>query len=72
MAVAGWAIPLCLEVLRGQPYWGTARVIAALLGLPASAALAIALTMLVGVLQALVGLWLGRALTPHPTDDLLP
>jgi hypothetical protein len=73
MAVAGWAIPLCFEALRGQPYWGTARVIAALLGLPASGALAIALTLLLGAAQALVGLWLGRALTPQPTDDhLLP
>jgi hypothetical protein len=73
MAVAGWAIPLCFQALRGQPYWGTARVIAALVGLPASAALAIALTLLLGVLEALAGLWLGRALLPQPTDDhLLP
>ena len=71
MAVLGWAIPLCFEALRGLPYWGTARVIAALAGLPASAALGIALALLLGLLQALVGLWLGRALTPHRTDDYL-
>ncbi len=71
MAVLGWAIPLCFEALRGLPYWGTARVIAALAGLPASAALGIALTLLLGVLQALVGLWLGRALTPHRAEDYL-
>jgi hypothetical protein len=40
------------------------RSIAALAGLPASAAVAIAVTLLVAVVQAAAGLWLGRALAP--------
>jgi hypothetical protein len=43
-----------------------ARTIAALAGLPASAAVAIAVTLVVAVLQAVAGLWLGRALAPGP------
>ena len=35
-----------------------------LAGLPASAAVAIAVTLLVAVVQAVAGLWLGRALAP--------
>ena len=41
-----------------------ARSIAALAGLPASAAVAIAVTLVVAALQAAAGLWLGRALAP--------
>ena len=68
MAAAGWAVPLWYGVLRGQPYGAVARVIAALLGLPGHAAVGIALTLIVAVLQAVVGYWLGRALTPVPAD----
>jgi hypothetical protein len=62
MAVAGWGIPLWWPAVRGQPAGATARVIAALAGLPPHAATAIGVTLLIGVVQALVGSWLGRAL----------
>ncbi len=68
VAALGWGVPLMWSVLRGQPSAATARVIAALLGLPANPAVGIALTLIVAVLQAVVGYWLGRALTPVPAD----
>ena len=63
MAVIGWGVPLVLAELHGQPYAAMARVIAAILGLPASAVNGFAITLLVAATQALVGYWLGRALT---------
>ncbi|MGO9078844.1 MAG: hypothetical protein ACLQDY_07335 [Streptosporangiaceae bacterium] len=66
LAVAGWGIPLWWPALRGQPAGATARAIAALAGLPASAAAGFGVTVLVAVLQALVGCWLGRAFAPRP------
>jgi hypothetical protein len=68
MAVAGWGIPLLWQVLHGQPYWAVAREIAAIGGLPGSAAVGMAATLLVAVVQAVVGYWLGRALTPFPLE----
>jgi hypothetical protein len=65
VAVAGWAIPLCWQAASGQPVGATARVVAALAGLPAYAAVAIVVTLLVAVIQALAGLWLGRAVFPR-------
>jgi hypothetical protein len=70
MAAVGWAAPLWLGALRGQPYGAVARVIAALTGLPGYTAVGIVLTVLVAVIQALVGYWLGRALTPRLADHL--
>jgi hypothetical protein len=66
VAIIGWAVPLALPALHGVPVGATARVIAALAGLPAHASVTIALTLLIPVIQALAGLWLGRALTPRP------
>jgi hypothetical protein len=66
MALAGWGIPLGLHLGRGQHYGAVAKEIAALAGLPGYAAVGIALTLLVAVAQAVVGYWLGRALTPRP------
>jgi hypothetical protein len=66
MAIAGWAIPLGWFALTGEPAGATARVIAALLGLPAFATTGVVVTLAVAVAQALAGLWLGRALAPHP------
>jgi hypothetical protein len=63
-AAAGWGAALWWLVRRGLPEGPVAREIAALAGLPAQALAAIAVTLLVAVIQALVGLWLGRALTP--------
>jgi hypothetical protein len=45
-----------------------ARVIAALGGLPAYAATGVLATLLVAVIQALAGYWLGRAVTRWPGD----
>jgi hypothetical protein len=69
VAALGWAAPLAWSVLRGQPYVAVARVIAVLLGLPASAAVGIAFTLAVAVIQGVVGYWLGRAVTPMPAGD---
>jgi hypothetical protein len=65
VAAAGWGAALAWLALRdGLPEVAVGRSIAALAGLPASAAAAIAVTLLVAVVQAAVGLWLGRALAP--------
>jgi hypothetical protein len=66
MAAVGWSIPLWWPAWRGAPAGATARAVAALAGLPPHAATAFAFTVLVAVIQALSGLWLGRALTPRP------
>ena len=68
MAAAGWGGVLCWQAAGGEPAGATARVVAALAGLPAYAAAGVAATLLVAVLQALVGAWLGRALAPRKTD----
>jgi hypothetical protein len=66
MAAAGWGIPLGWSAWRGSAVGATARVVAALAGLPPHAAVAIAATLLVAAIQSLFGLWLGRALSPRP------
>jgi hypothetical protein len=71
MAAVGWAAPLWAGALRGLPYGGVARVIAALTGLPGDAAAGLVLTLLIAVVQAVTGYWLGRALTPKQPEDLL-
>jgi hypothetical protein len=65
MATVGWEAPLLWAAIRGAPAGATARVIAALAGLPPHAAVGLVFTVLVSCLQAVVGLWLGRAITPH-------
>jgi hypothetical protein len=70
MAAVGWGAPLAWAVILGQPYVAMARVIAGILGLPTSAVVGFALTVLVAVAQALVGYWFGRALTPRPAREL--
>jgi hypothetical protein len=62
VAALGWAGPLWWFTLRGWPLGATARVLAALAGLPPYAAVGVAVTLLVAVVQAVVGVWLGRAL----------
>ena len=69
MALVGWAIPLLAwPALRHSFHasWITARVITSYLGLPPHATIGVALTLLIAAVQAVVGLWLGRALTPRP------
>lgn len=63
---AGWGAALLDQAAAGLPVGATARVIAAIGGLPAFAAAGVAVTLGVAVLLGLVGLWLGRALTPWP------
>jgi hypothetical protein len=64
-AVAGWAVPLWVQALRGLPVGATARAIASLAGLPPYAGVTIVLTLLLAALQALAGAWLVRALLPR-------
>jgi hypothetical protein len=65
VAVAGWAAALAWLALRDRlPEQSVARTIAALGGLPAHATVGIAVTLLVAAVQAVAGLWLGRALAP--------
>jgi hypothetical protein len=65
VAAAGWGAALAWLALRdGLPEVSVARSIATLAGLPASAVVAIAMTLVVAALQAVAGLWLGRALAP--------
>jgi hypothetical protein len=65
VAAVGWGAALAWLALRdGLPEMTVARTIAALAGLPASAAVAMAVTLLVAAVQAAAGLWLGRALAP--------
>ena len=47
VAAIGWAIPLGWQALHGAPVRATARVVAALAGLPAHAVVAIAATLVV-------------------------
>lgn len=65
MAGVGWGMPLLWQIIRGEPDGATARVIAALAGLPPHAIFGVVFTLLVAGVQAAVGLWLGRAVTPH-------
>ena len=68
-AAAGWAAPLWWQALRGWPVGATARVLAALAGLPAYAVTGVAATLLVAVVQAVAGLWLGWVLTPRRPES---
>ena len=65
VAAAGWGLALWIAALRGVPVGATARVIAAMSGLPAVAALTVALAVAVSGLLGLAGLWLGRAVAPR-------
>lgn len=65
MAAAGWAVPLWWAVLRGEPDGAVAREVAAIGGLPGYAAVGMLVTVLVAAVQAIIGYWLGRALTPR-------
>jgi hypothetical protein len=62
VAAAGWAVPLLWQAGSGVPIGATARAVAAFAGLPASGALIVAATLLLPVIQAVVGAWLAHAL----------
>jgi hypothetical protein len=69
-AAASWGILLAWQAAgQGLPVGATARVAAALAGLPAWAALVIVVTLLVPALQALAGVWLARAIRPGPRPE---
>jgi len=63
--IAGWGVTLWIPALLGAPAGATAREVAALAGLPPHAFVAVVATLLVGVLQVLVGVWLTRAVRPQ-------
>lgn len=63
-AAIGWALPLWILALIGYPSGATARVIAALAGLPPYAFVTVVVTLLLAALQVLAGAWLARAVTP--------
>ena len=65
MAAAGWGAPLVWHLAAGQPVGATARVIAALGGLPPHAAFGVVFVLVMAGLQAAAGLWIGRAVTPR-------
>ena len=64
MAAAGWGVLLLWQAVRGAPAGATARVVAALAGLPPHAIVGVVFTLLIAASQAVVGLWLGRAVRP--------
>ena len=66
ISAGGWGAVLVGQAAVGLPVGATARVIAAIGGLPAFASVGVALTLGVAALLGLVGLWFGRALTPWP------
>jgi hypothetical protein len=59
----GWAIPLVARAVFGEPVLSVARVTAGLAGLPPVGALTVCATMLVAVVQGLVGVWFARAVS---------
>jgi hypothetical protein len=60
---AGWGAALWWPALSGAPAGATARAVAALAGLPAYAGVGVAGTLLIGIVQAVVAVWLARAVT---------
>jgi len=61
-AVVGWAFPIWVLALSGQPVGATARSIAALAGIPPYAGVAVTAVLLLAALQALCGAWLAKSL----------
>jgi hypothetical protein len=59
----GWSGALWWPALSGAPVGATARVVAALAGLPPYSAVGVAGPLLVGILQAVAAFWLARAVT---------
>lgn len=62
----GWGVSLWLPALLDDvPAGATARVVAALAGLPPYAAVGVVFTLVVGILQSVTTFWLVRALRPR-------
>lgn len=66
VAAVGWGAPLAWAIFSGVPDQGVARTVAALAGLPAHASVVLGLTVIVAMLQAAAGLWVGWVLAPRP------
>ncbi len=64
MSAAGWGAVLVELALRGLPAGATAKTLAGIAGLPAYAAVGVGMTLAVAAVLGVVGLWLGRAITP--------
>lgn len=62
-AVLGWLLPLGLRAVAGQPVMGAANTTADLAGFAGAGGIVVVATVLVALLQAVVGTWLGRAVT---------
>jgi hypothetical protein len=62
-AVGGWMIPLLWRAIEGQPVVATARVVAALAGLPPTGWLVIGVCLIIAAVQGLLGVWWARSLT---------
>jgi hypothetical protein len=60
--VGGWGLPLLWAALHGAPIVATARVVAALAGLPAASCIPLLAGALTALLQAVSGYLLGRVL----------
>jgi len=60
---AGWGAALWWPALTGAPEGATARAVAAMAGLPPYAGVGVAGTLLVGIVQGVVAVWLARAVT---------
>lgn len=60
---ASWSLALLWRLTDGQPLADTARVTAALAGLPPSPAVILTATLILALLQGLCGAWLGTATT---------
>lgn len=71
-AAVGWAVPLSYSMAHGQGHDTIARITATQVGLPGTAAAGVTLSIAVAVAQAVVGYWLGRAVTPRPARYLAP
>ncbi|SEG84403.1 hypothetical protein SAMN05216223_11569 [Actinacidiphila yanglinensis] len=74
---AGWALPLLWSALHGGSVSSTARIVAALAGLPPSPALVLLATLLVAALQAISAAGLARTVchlsaAPARTEDVPP
>jgi hypothetical protein len=67
-AIVGWGVPLGWPALHGQPSAGPARAVAVLTGRPTSPLAGLAASLLVAVVQALTGAWLGRVFSPRRPD----
>ena len=59
IGLVGWMLPLVWLLIEGEPVGATARVVAALAGLPPYAFVTISATSLIAALQAASGTWLG-------------